>query len=101
MDIVFNGLLGNFGRRTKERADIDVETEIREGAGDDFLAAIVAVLSHFGDYDSRAAAFGFFELLNQLPYFFHMAIPADLGGIDAADCLDGGFVAAENFFQGG
>ena len=34
----------------------DIEAEVGEGRGDDFGAAVVAVLSHFGDEDSGPAA---------------------------------------------
>ncbi len=49
VDVVFDRLPGRFGRRSEQRADVDVESKIGERAGNHFLSAVVAVLSHLGD----------------------------------------------------
>src|SRR5690606_9847305 len=49
MDVVFDGLASGFGGALKEWADVNVEADVGEGRRNDFLAAIVAILSHFGE----------------------------------------------------
>ena len=52
----FSGKRRHFLRRCEQRSDFHVESEIRERRGDDLLPAIVAVLAHLGDQNSRSAA---------------------------------------------
>src|SRR5205823_13550755 len=53
VDVVFDRLPGGFLGGLDQRADIDVETDIGEGGGDDLGAAVVAVLAQFGDEHAR------------------------------------------------
>src|SRR5258706_12439992 len=48
-DCLAGGLVGGL----EQRADIDVETDIGKGGGDDLGAAVVAVLAQFGDQHAR------------------------------------------------
>jgi hypothetical protein len=50
--IIINGLAGRLFGSLEQRADINIETQIREGRGDDLLAAVVAVLTELGDQDT-------------------------------------------------
>ena len=43
------------------------------GGGDDFGAAVVAVLTHLGDHAARAAAFGSLELFDAIGDVLHVA----------------------------
>ena len=65
MHVVLDGLTRGLFRRCEERTDIDIEAEIGEGRGDDFLATVVAVLTDLGDEDARAAALVLDELLDE------------------------------------
>ena len=40
--------------RCEQRANVDVESKIRERRGDDLLPAIMPILAHFGDEDARS-----------------------------------------------
>ncbi len=53
LDRLARALLGGL----EQRADVDVEAEVGEGAGDDLGAAVVAVLAELGDHHARAAPF--------------------------------------------
>ncbi len=97
--VVFDGLPRGFGRRAEQRADVDVKSEIGKGAGNHFLAAVVAVLAHLGDQDPRSTTFGFLEPFDQLPYFVGHAVTLQCRCVDAADRLYRCFVAAEDLLQ--
>src|SRR5581483_5306722 len=56
VDVVFDRLARDLLRRLEERADVDVEAEIRERGGDDLRPAVVPVLPDLGDEEPRAAA---------------------------------------------
>ncbi len=45
-----------FGRR-KQWPDLDLESEVGEGRGDDLLTAVVSVLADLGDENARRPAF--------------------------------------------
>src|ERR1700730_1337355 len=53
LDCLASGLLGGL----EQRADIDVEADIGEGGGDDLGAAVVTVLTQFGDQHARPPPF--------------------------------------------
>ena len=55
--VVLDRLPRGFLRRLEQRADVDVEAEIRKGGRHDLGAAIVAVLAELGHHDPRPAAF--------------------------------------------
>ena len=54
MHIVFNGLARALFRRLKERAHVDIKTQVGKRRGHHFGAAVVAVLAKFGDHHPRA-----------------------------------------------
>ena len=57
MNLGFGRKRRDFFRGCEQRADLDLESEVREGRGDDLLSAIMAILAHFGDEDPRSVAF--------------------------------------------
>src|SRR5690242_21215203 len=102
--VVLDRLARRLDRRCEQGADIDIETEIGEGGGNDFLPAVVTVLADLGDQDAWAAAFIVFELGDKLPHPFdrvrHAANRhAGLPSIDTGNRLDLGLMAAESLFQ--
>ena len=56
MHVVLDRLPRRLFRRGEQRADVDVEAEIRESRSDHLLAAVVAVLADLGDENARPAA---------------------------------------------
>ena len=101
MVIIINGLAGRLFGSLEQRADINIETQIREGRGDDLLAAVVAVLTELGDQDTGPTPLARQELLDPLPDFRDC-----LGAIAKPACVYPahrvyfGFVPAEDLFQG-
>nr|GFC69544.1 methylmalonyl-CoA mutase, mitochondrial [Tanacetum cinerariifolium] len=65
--VVVYGLAGYLGGGLEERREVHVEAHVGEAGGDDFGAAVVAVLAHFGDEHARAAAFAGGKILGGLP----------------------------------
>ena len=59
MHIVLYGRARRFFWGLKEGSNVHVEAQIGERRGDHFLAAIVTVLAHLGDKDTRTAPFAF------------------------------------------
>ena len=49
MDVVFDRLARRLSWRREQWSDVDIETEIREGGGNYFLSAVMAILSNLGD----------------------------------------------------
>ena len=70
------------GRR-EQRTDVDVEAEIREGRGDDLLAAVVAVLADLGDQDAGPPPVGALEGRDQLQHLVDLAHGLALALVDA------------------
>ena len=94
VDVVLDRLAGAFLGGLEQRADVDVEAEVGEGAGDDLGAAVVAVLAELGDHHARPAPLVLGEggdlALELLP-----ALGAVVGrGVDARDLLRVGAVPA-------
>src|SRR5580692_11470431 len=97
--VVLDRLARGFGGGCEQRADVDVETEIGKGGGDDFLAAVVAVLADLGDQDARAAAFVVLELGDEFLHPFDGVRHADLLPVDAGDGFDLRPMPAEHLFE--
>src|SRR6185503_3619458 len=55
--VVLDRLARAFLRRLEERADVDIESQVRKRGRDHFRAAIVTVLPELGDENARTAAF--------------------------------------------
>ena len=75
--------------------DNHIKAEIRKGRRNDFLAAIMAVLTQLGDHHARAAAFGLGERVDLALELFPALGRVVGGGIDARHLLRVGAVAAE------
>ena len=98
--VVFYSLTGRFLGCLKEGADVHVKAKISVASSDDLGAAVVAVLSHLGDHNTRAATFLSFELFNEFFDVFHSWVVAEFFRIDAADRANFCFIATDNFFDG-
>jgi hypothetical protein len=53
VDVVLDGLARGFLRGLEQGADVDIETDIGKGCGDDLGAPVVAVLAELGDQHAR------------------------------------------------
>jgi hypothetical protein len=55
MNVVLDRLLRAFLRRLEKWSDVDVETQVGKGRGDDLLTSVVSILAHLGHQDTRSA----------------------------------------------
>src|ERR1017187_10967059 len=99
MNIVLDRMTRNFARRLEQWADIHVETDIREGRCDYFCAAVVAVLPHLGDQDTRAPAFRLLKFRHHPFCLFELFGFAALSRVDTRNSPRGGLIAPPDFFQ--
>ena len=83
MDVVFDGLFGGFGRGLEEGTDVHVEADVGIACCDDFGAAVVPVLSHFGNHDAGTAPIEGSELVGKLAGSFVGLVVAGFGGVNA------------------
>ena len=67
VNIVLDGMARGLGRSAKQRADVDVEPQVGKRAGNHLLTAIVSILAHFCDEDSRPTPVGNGKLLDHSP----------------------------------
>ena len=63
MHVCVDGLLGNLFGRREQRADVNIESHVSERRYDDLLTAVVAVLPHLGDQDTRTTPLIDFKLV--------------------------------------
>ena len=56
MDIVLDGLAGDFFRGGEHRRQVDIEADVGEGGGHHLGAAVVTVLAHLAHQHARPAA---------------------------------------------
>mmetsp|Transcript_24465 Transcript_24465/g.37942 ORF Transcript_24465/g.37942 Transcript_24465/m.37942 type:complete len:416 (-) Transcript_24465:782-2029(-) len=64
MDVVVNGLSGNFGGGSEEAANVDIVAEIGEAGGNNLGSSVVTILAHLSDKDSGVSALSLSEVLN-------------------------------------
>src|SRR5262249_31644481 len=101
VNVVFDRVACYFGRRLEERSDIDVETEIGECGCDDLRAAIVPILSHLGDQDSRPTPLDTLEFTRKPARLAHAHFAVALGEVDARNGASHGLIAAPHAFKSG
>src|SRR5574344_1045503 len=74
VDVVFNGLLGGFGRGLEQGTHVDVETAVGVASGYNLGAAVVTVLTHFCNHDTGLTAFLFGKAINQRASFLKVCV---------------------------
>ena len=101
MVVVLDRLTRGLGRRGEERADVDVEAEIRKVAEAITLAAVVPILPHLGDEEARPAAVIVLERLHEPAHALHAVghLP-NLPLVDARNRADLGAVPAPHLLEG-
>ena len=99
MDVVLDSLPRRFSRRTEQGANIDIEPQVGERAGNHLLAPVVTILSHFGDQDPRSPTFDLLKPFGQSSHVPSDCLVFDRRRIDAADRMHGRLESAERLFQ--
>ena len=66
MGVVFYSLAGRLCWGREKRTDVHIETQISKGGRDNFLTAVVTVLTHLGYENAWPPAFACSELLDQV-----------------------------------
>ena len=67
----------------KRGTDVHVEADVGIACGNDFGAAVVPVLSHFGNHDAGTAPIEGSELVGKLAGSFVGLVVAGFGGVNA------------------
>ena len=74
MHVVFDRLTRSLGRRLEERTHVHVETAVGVTRSYHLGAAVVSVLAHLGDHDTRLTALLLGELLGQFAGTLEVAV---------------------------
>ena len=98
--IVVDSVLRRFFRCLEERADVDVPAHIREGCRQDFLAAIVTVLSHLREENTRTTTFEFLKFIRQFLRRVELRRIFKFAGVHAGNRVDDRIETAGDFFDG-
>ena len=72
--VVLYGLACSFGRCLEQRSHVDIETAVGITRGTNLGSTVVPVLPHFGNHDTRPAAFLPGELFRQLACFGEVGV---------------------------
>ena len=106
VNVVVDGLTGDFSRCLEETTDVDVEAQVGKAGGDDLCSAIVTVLSHLGDENAGVTAFVLGEGLEDLErcFIFFAALVSGLllsfVSVSASDDRIFSNISAEFCFHG-
>ena len=74
VDVVLDSLTGCLGGSLEQRAHVDVETAVGITGCYDLGAAVVAVLTHLGDHDTRLTTFALGKFLTHLTRFLKVGV---------------------------
>ena len=100
VDVVVGRLIGDLFGGLEQRSDVDVESDVREGRGDDLLATVVTVLAHLRDEDAGTTSLVLGELLDQFHRLADVAHRSCLVAVHTTDGADLGLVASVHLFEG-
>ena len=99
MNVIIHRILCCFLWSLEQRSDIHVKAHIREGCSNNFGTAVMTVLAHLRNHNTRATTFEFFEIIRHLTYFFDNIIIFIFAGVYARNRADNRFMTATNFFN--
>ena len=99
VNVIIHSVLCCFFWSLEQRSDIYVKAHIREGCSDNFGTAVMTVLAHLRNHDTRATTFEFFEIICHLTYFFDYIVIFIFTGIYARNRADNCFMTTTNFFN--
>lgn len=74
MDIIIDGLAGNFFGGLEETANIDIVAEIGETRGNNLSSTIVTILTHLSNKDTGIATFFLGESLDNIEGSFELIL---------------------------
>ena len=99
MNVIIHSVLRCFFWSLEQRSDIHVKAHIREGCSDNFGAAVMAVLAHLRNHDTRTTTFEFFEIIGHATYFFDNIVIFKFAGVYTGNGADNRFMTAANLFN--
>ena len=99
MNVIIHRILCCFFWSLEQRSDIHVKAHIREGCSNNFGTAVMTVLAHLRNHDTRATTFEFFEIIRHLTYFFDNIVIFIFTGVYARNRADNRFMTATNLFN--
>ena len=99
VNVIIHSVLRCFFWSLEQRSDIYVKAHIREGCCDNFGAAVMTVLAHLRNHDTRATTFEFFEVICHLTYFSDYIVIFKFAGVYTRNRADNRFMTATNFFN--
>ena len=99
MNVIIHRILRCFFWRLEQRSDIHVKAHIREGCSDNFGTAVMTVLAHLRNHNTRTTTFEFFEIIRHLANFFDDIIIFIFARVYARNRANNGFMTATNLFN--
>ena len=99
VNVVVHCVLCSFFRSLEQRPYVNVPAHISEGGRQYFLSAVMTVLTHLGQEDTRPAAFQFFKFFRQRIGFFHIVVAAEFAAVYAGYGVDNSIETTRNFFD--
>ena len=99
VNVIIHRILCCFFWSLEQRSDIHVKAHIREGCSNNFGTAVMTVLAHLSNHDTRATTFEFFKVICHLTYFFDYIVIFIFAGVYTGNRADNRFMTATNFFN--
>ena len=99
VNVIIHRILCCFFWSLEQRSDIHVKAHIREGCSNNFGTAVMTVLAHLRNHDTRATTFEFFKVIRHLTYFFDNIVIFIFTGVYTGNRADNRFMTATNFFN--
>ena len=99
VNVIIHRILCCFFWSLEQRSDIYVKAHIREGCSDNFGAAVMTVLAHLSNHDTRTTTFKIFEIISHLANFLDYIIIFIFAGVYAGNRADNSFMTATYFFN--
>ena len=99
VNVVVHCILCGFFRSLEQRPYVNVPAHVSEGGRQNFLSAVMTVLTHLSQEDTRPAAFQFFKLFSQRIGFFHIVIAGEFAAVYAGYGVDNRIETTGYFFD--
>ena len=99
VNVIIHRILCCFFWSLEQRSDIHVKAHVREGCSDNFGTAVMTILAHLSNHDTRTTTFKIFEVIRHLTYFLDHIIIFILAGVYARNRADNSFMTATYFFN--
>ena len=99
VNVIIHSVLCCFFWSLEQRSDIYVKAHICEGCSNNFSTAVMTVLTHLSNHDTRTTTFEFFEIISHLANFLDYIIIFIFAGVYARNRADNSFMTATYFFN--